>query len=229
MAESESGQEKTEQATPKKLEQAMESGQFARSKEVNTLGLIIGAMLVLTIMAPKMVETLQFFMSSIFQQLATLRMTPESFVGYFGHFMLTAGTLILPVMLMALFAALLCAGAQSGMRVSPKAIEPKFTKLNPLNGFKRMFSSESFAKLAVSLMKFVVIFGFTYPVIKEVLNDPIFYTSTDIQHQYLHFDDQRVDHVSSLALYPGWIYLCLPTPSIYNHRPRPCFSHVPGI
>ena len=68
MAESESGQEKTEQATPKKLEKQMESGQFARSKEVNTLGLIIGAMLVLTIMAPKMVETLQFFMSSIFQK-----------------------------------------------------------------------------------------------------------------------------------------------------------------
>ena len=182
MAESESGQEKTEQATPKKLEQAMESGQFARSKEVNTLGLIIGAMLVLTIMAPKMMETLKFFMSSIFQQLATLRMTPESFAGYFEHFMLTAGALILPVMLMALFAALLCAGAQSGMRVSPKAIEPKFNKLNPLNGFKRMFSSESFAKLAVSLMKFVVIFGFTYPVLKEVLDDPIFYTSTDIEH-----------------------------------------------
>ena len=41
MAESESGQEKTEQATPKKLEQRMESGQFARSQEVNTLVLIM--------------------------------------------------------------------------------------------------------------------------------------------------------------------------------------------
>ena len=182
MAESESGQEKTEQATPKKLEKQMESGQFARSTEVNTLVLITAAVMILTLMAPKMMETFQLFTISTFQQLGTLRMTPESFAGYFEHFMLTAGALILPVMLMALFAALLCAGAQSGMRVSPKAIEPKFTKLNPLNGFKRMFSSESFAKLAVSLMKFVVIFGFTYPVIKEVLNDPIFYTATDIEH-----------------------------------------------
>ena len=143
MAENESGQDKTEQATPKKLEQLMESGQFARSREVITLVLIMGAMLVLTMMAPKMVETFQLFMTSIYQQLGTLRMTPETFVGYYRHFMLTAGTLILPVMLMALFAGLLSAGAQSGMRVSPKAIEPKFSKLSPWSGFKRMFSSQS--------------------------------------------------------------------------------------
>jgi|TARA_B100000959_G_scaffold247682_1_gene274145 flagellar biosynthetic protein FlhB len=182
MAENESGQEKTEQPTPKKLQQLMESGQFARSREVNTLVLMIGAMLVLTIMAPKMVDTFRSFMTSVYQQLGTLNMTPESFIGHFGHFMLTAGTLILPVMIMAMFAALLSSGAQSGMRVSPKAIEPKISKLSPLSGFKRMFSSQSFAKLAVSLLKFMVIFGFSYPVIKEVLNDPIFYTSTDIQH-----------------------------------------------
>jgi|TARA_B100001971_G_scaffold212866_1_gene244211 flagellar biosynthetic protein FlhB len=182
MAESESGQEKTEQATPKKLEQQMESGQFARSTEVNTLALMIGATLILTMMAPKMIDTFRLFMTNLYQQLGTLSMTSESFTGHFEHFMLTAGTLILPVMIMALFAGLLASGAQSGMRVSPKAIEPKFSKLSPLSGFKRMFSSRSFAKLAVSLLKFLVIFGFTYPVIKEVLDDPIFYTSTDIKH-----------------------------------------------
>ena len=54
MAENDSGQEKTEQATPKKLEQQMESGQFARSREVNTLVLIMAGMMILTLMAPKM-------------------------------------------------------------------------------------------------------------------------------------------------------------------------------
>ena len=182
MAESQSGQEKTEQATPKKLEQRMESGQFARSTEINTLVLMTAAILVLTMVAPKMMQTFQLFTTNVFQQLGTLRMTPDSFIGHFEHFMMTAGTLILPVMITVLFAGLLASGAQSGMRISPKAIEPKFTKLSPLSGFKRIFSSESFAKLGVSLMKFVVIFGFTYPVIKEVLKDPIFYTSTDIWH-----------------------------------------------
>ena len=195
MAESESGQEKTEQATPKKLEKQMESGQFARSREVNTLVLIMAAVMILTLMAPKMMETFQLFMISTFQQLGTLRMTPESFLGHYGHFMLTAGTLILPVMLTVLFAGLLASGAQSGMRVSPKAIEPKFSKLSPWSGFKRIFSSQSFAKLGVSLMKFVVIFGFTYPVIKEVLNDPIFYTATDVRH-LLAFMGETIQNVA---------------------------------
>ena len=57
MAESETGQEKTEMPTPKKLQELMESGQFARSQEVQTLVLLLAALLILTVMAPKMVET----------------------------------------------------------------------------------------------------------------------------------------------------------------------------
>ena len=182
MAENESGQEKTEQPTPKKLEQQAESGQFAKSTEINTLVLLIAAVLVLTFMAPKMIETLRLFMSGIFQQLGTLRITPESFMGHYENFMMTAGLMILPVMAAGVLAGLMGAGSQSGMRVAPKAIEPKFSKVSPKAGFKRIFSSQSVAKLGVSLMKFLVIFGFTYPVIREVLDDPIFYTSTDVGH-----------------------------------------------
>ena len=182
MAENESGQEKTEQPTPKKLEQLGESGQFARSTEINTLVLIVGAMIVLSFTASQIVETMRLFMTGIFQQLGTIRMTPESFMGHYENFMMTAGTMIFPVMITGVLAGLMAAGAQSGMRVSPKAIEPKFSKVSPLAGFKRIFGTQSMAKLVVSLLKFVVIFGFTYPVIKEVLNDPIFYSSTDVWH-----------------------------------------------
>lgn len=182
MAESESGQEKTEMPTPKKLQELMESGQFARSQEVQTLVLLLAALLILTVMAPKMVETFRVYMIGTFQRLGTTQMNYEAFQGHFGHFMVTAGTLILPVMAAGVLGGLIGSGTQSQFRASPKAIEPKFSKLNPLSGFKRIFSSQSLAKLVVSLMKFVVIFGFTYPVLKQVLNDPIFYTSTDLMH-----------------------------------------------
>ena len=78
MAESESGQEKTEMPTPKKLQQLMESGQFARSQEIQTLVLLVAAMLILTIMAPKIVESFRIYMIGAFQQLGTTRVTPES-------------------------------------------------------------------------------------------------------------------------------------------------------
>jgi flagellar biosynthetic protein FlhB len=182
MSESESGQEKTEMPTPKKLQQLMEQGQFARSEEIQTLVLLVAALLILTIMAPKIVETFRIYMIGTFQQLGTIRVTPESWQGIFGQFFITAGTLILPVMIAGFLAGLFGSGSQSRFRPSPKAIEPKFDKLNPLSGFKRIFSSQSVAKLVVSLMKFVVIFGFTYPALKGVLDDPVFYTATDLLH-----------------------------------------------
>jgi len=182
MAESESGQEKTEMPTPKKIQELMESGQFARSQEVQTLILLIAAILVLSFMAPKMVETFRIYMIGTFQRLGTAQITPETFQGIFSHFFITAGTLILPVMGAGLIGGLIGSGSQSQFRASPKAIEPKFNKLNPVSGFKRIFSTQSLAKLVVSLMKFVVIFGFTWPTLKSVLDDPVFYTATDLMH-----------------------------------------------
>ena len=194
MAENESGQEKTEQPTPKKLEQLQEQGQFARSIEINTMVLMTAALLVLTFTIPNIVETLREFMSGIFQQIGTIRMTPESFEGHYRNFMMTAGSMIIPVMIAGVLAGLFAAGSQSGLRVSPKAIEPKFSKISPKSGFKRIFSSQSVAKLGVSVMKFIVLFGFTYPVVKEILNDPIFYTSTDVRH-LLTFMGQTAQNV----------------------------------
>ena len=179
MAQNEQGQEKTEQATPKKLEQLMESGSFAKSMEINTLVLLLAALLVLTFMAPKIMETFRLYMIGIFQQLNTIRMTPETFMDHFTDFFMRAGAVIIPVMIAGVLAGLISSLSQSQMRLTPKAIEPKFSKLSPVKGFKRIFSSQSAAKFVVSLLKFVVIFGFTYPVIKEVLNDPIFHTTTD--------------------------------------------------
>ena len=119
MAESESGQEKTEMPTPKKLQELMESGQFARSQEVQTLVLLLAALLILTVMAPKMVETFRFYMIGTFQRLGTMQMNYEAFQGHFGHFMVTAGTLILPVMAAGVLGGLIGSGTQSQFRASP--------------------------------------------------------------------------------------------------------------
>ena len=82
MAESESGQEKTEMPTPKKLQELMESGQFARSQEVQTLVLLLAALLILTVMAPKMVETFRVYICLLYTSPsprdATLSRMPSS-------------------------------------------------------------------------------------------------------------------------------------------------------
>jgi len=185
MAENEQGQEKTEQPTAKKIKELLEGGQFAKSQEVQTLVLLALALMVLTIMAPKMLETFRLYLVTTIQQMSTMRLTAESFPSFFNHFLSVAGSLILPVMFAGVMAAVIGGGGQSKFQLSPKAIEPKFSKLSPLKGFKNIFSSKSIAKLFVSLAKFVVIFGFTYPVLKGVLDDPVFYSAIDVKHLLL--------------------------------------------
>ena len=143
MAENDQGQEKTEQPTAKKMQELLEGGQFAKSQEVSTLVLLVLALMVFTIMAPRMVETFRLFLVNALQQMSSLRMNVETFPGFFRNFMSVAGSLILPVMFAGVMAGVIGAGSQSKFQLSPKAIEPKFSKLSPLKGFKNIFSRNS--------------------------------------------------------------------------------------
>ena len=182
MAENENGQDKTELPTPKRLQQMMESGQFARSMEIPTVLIVAAGLLVLTIMAPRMVDTLKLYMMAIFSQIGSMTITADSFPAHFARFMTMAGTCILPVMAAAVVAGRISGGMQSKFRISPKALKPKFSKLSPLKGFKNIFSSRSLVKLGTTLAKLVVIFGLTWPVILDTLRNPIFYTTLDLSH-----------------------------------------------
>ena len=139
-------------------------------------------LMVLTIMAPRMVDTLKLYMMAIFSQIGSMTITADSFPAHFARFMTMAGTCILPVMAAAVVAGLISGGMQSKFRISPKALKPKFSKLSPLKGFKNIFSSRSLVKLGTTLAKLVVIFGLTWPVIMDTLRNPIFYTTLDLSH-----------------------------------------------
>jgi flagellar biosynthetic protein FlhB len=207
MAESESGQEKTEMPTPKRLQELMESGQFAKSPEIQTVFLIGMGLLALTMMMPTIMSTFQLYMASIFSQLATLQVTSEGFPQLFANFISMAGICLLPIMLGAFMAGLFGAGLQSRFKFTPKAIEPKFSKLNPLKGFKNIFSTQSLAKLVVAITKFIVIFGFTWPVIRDVMKDPMFSSSTDFNY-VLYFMADTTQSVT-LRVLSGMVLIAL--------------------
>ena len=189
MAESESGQEKTEMPTPKRLQELLESGQFAKSAEIQTVFLLAAGLLILTVMLPKIMVSFKIYMAGTFTKLAVTRVTEQSFPELFASFMGTAAACLLPVMIGAFFAGLMGGGVQSRFQFTPKAIEPKWNKLNPLKGFKNIFSSQSLARLFVAIAKFFVIFGFTYPVIRGVLDDPIFYQAMEFSYLLVFMAD----------------------------------------
>ena len=169
MAE-ESDLEKTEPASPRRLEKAREEGQVARSRELVTFVMLttgVGALWTLGDMIGGHFDSalrngLQFERASAFDA---------------SHMMVQAGTAVLPamqalmpVLLMMLVAALVAPMMLGGWLLSGKSLAPNFSKLNPVAGIGRMFSAESLAELVKTIVKSLLVGGVAWWVISGKLD-----------------------------------------------------------
>ncbi|WP_110708796.1 flagellar biosynthesis protein FlhB [Salinicola sp. CR57] len=160
MAEqNDSDQEKTEPATPRRIEKAREEGQVARSRELATFLLLVSGVLGLWIMGNNLYDELSIVMEQAFlfdHGLAfdTARML--SHVWSMGEHTLIA---LLPLFLLFTVAAILGPTMLGGWLVSAKSLKPQLSKLNPLKGLKRMFSTQALAELAKAIAKSVLVGG----------------------------------------------------------------------
>jgi len=179
MAE-ESDLEKTEPASPRRLEKAHEEGQVARSRELVTFVMLTTAVLGLWVMGKMMSE---HFGSALRNGLQFER--ASAFDG--AHMMTQAGTVIvhglqalMPLMGMMLIAALLAPMMLGGWLLSGAALAPKFSKLNPVAGIGRMFSTETLAELFKTILKSLLVGGVAWwvlssqlPYIMGLMNEPV--------------------------------------------------------
>ncbi|NAX40508.1 flagellar biosynthesis protein FlhB, partial [Vibrio sp. V26_P1S5P106] len=142
MAESD-GQERTEEATPRRLQQAKEKGQVARSKELASVSVLVVGAVSLMWFGDLLARGLYRMMGRLFS------LSREEIFDSSKLFEIIGGTLtglLLPLLLIlvTLFvAALLGAAGVGGISFSTEAAMPKLSKLNPLSGFKRMFGLQS--------------------------------------------------------------------------------------
>ncbi len=162
------GQEKTEQATPKKLKESREKGTVAKSMEINSLAIFTTGLLLLYFSQQFLSSQVSSLAKQIFGTLDTLTININTFqemaFSGFMFFVITVAPIFVGLFIIAGIASI----SQIGLKFSAKALAPKFNKLNPLSGIKRVFfSSSSSMELAKSLVKLFVIGGFTYLVIKD--------------------------------------------------------------
>jgi len=155
--ESDRGQERTESATPKRLREAREKGQIARSRELNTMVLVLasaGGMLFLGAsllrgLGDLMRESLNLTRSAAFDAGAG----PQAFM----HAVVEVLVRFAPLGLIMVFAALLAPLALGGWSFSPEALGFKWDRLDPVRGFGRLLSLRSLMELLKSLAKFVLL------------------------------------------------------------------------
>lgn len=163
--------EKTEKPTPRKLEKAKEEGQVAKSQELNTAFTLLASFL-----------TLYFIFKSFFDELMkkmiqslTLQGIPQINQINFNYILMEnfyfIARIVGPILIAAAIIGSLISFLQVGPMFTPKLIQPKFSKINPIEGFKRLVSLKSIVELLKSLAKALVITFLAYLQIKNFLPD----------------------------------------------------------
>ena len=157
------GGEKTEPATQKKLNDARKEGQVAKSREIaNGMGLL-ALFLVLKIWTGNMgisfLETFQAIYNKIPQVTRLLEGTSpmREMTTLLKHAAIQLVTIILPILLIGMVVAFACDYAQVKWKPTTKPLQPKFSKLNPIKGFQKIFSANSLVELLKSIIKIVLI------------------------------------------------------------------------
>jgi len=162
----ESGGEKTEDPTSRKLSKAREEGQVAKSVEIPSVFVLVAGVISLYASAFYMYNNLisVFHFNFHFEKIPVL--TDVDVVRLLIYHTQKIIFTCVPVMVAIILAALISNFAQVGFTVSWKAIEPKFSRLDPINGFKQKFSSRAVVEFVKTLIKVVIISMVAYYSIK---------------------------------------------------------------
>ncbi|RAU40707.1 MULTISPECIES: flagellar biosynthesis protein FlhB [unclassified Pseudomonas] len=157
MAESESGQDKTEDPTDKRKREAREKGEIARSKELNTVVVMIVGAAGLLAFGGSMAEMMMQLMRDNFIISREALLDERSM----GLMLMASGKAALlsatPLLVALTIAALIGPISLGGWLFAAGSLAPKFSRLNPLAGLKRMVSPKSLIELLKSLAKFVIV------------------------------------------------------------------------
>ena len=156
MAE-DSGQEKTEDPTPKRLKEAREKGDIPRSKELNTTVLLMVAAAAVLVFGAKAISDLGAMMIDSFSLSQEEAFDTKYLIINFGAALFDALWAVLSFMLVVLVAAFVGPISLGGWNFSTQAIAPKGSRMDPLAGLKRMFSLKALVELSKALGKFIIV------------------------------------------------------------------------
>ena len=168
-----SDQEKTEQATPKRLQEMREKGQVAKSREVPSAAILIASLLIFYFLGSAMIKDVMELMEWSFANSARFELQSGNFNWMLLELFRRGLKIVAPLFVALMAVGLLSNIAQVGFLFSTKAIAPKFSKLDPLKGFGRMVSKQALVELIKSLFKIAVVGCVTYFTVKDELDQII--------------------------------------------------------
>lgn len=197
--------QKTEAPSEKRLRDAMEQGEFARSQELGVVCGLAAGLMALSFGATEAARHVADYSAQLFARLHTVRFQS----GELPIPLIEAGRLValvlIPVLVACALAALLSGGFQSGFNLTPKALGFKPEKLNPLSGLQRIFSQRALVHGLVDFTKMLAVGFSLWVALRELLADPIFTTPVEVAYLGSFMRESALGLLSRLVLVLGVI------------------------
>lgn len=180
MAESDAG-ERTEEATPRKREEARKKGQVVRSRELTTAAVTIGGAVGMMAFGGGLAQMFEQLIERNFRQAGAHLDAPEHMLLAFGDSLSTAMWALMPFLALLFVFGLAGSIAIGGLSFSGESIQPKFEKLSPARGLKRMFGPQAAMELLKSIGKFLVVGIFVALVLMKYADDFLTLSRGDVR------------------------------------------------
>lgn len=191
--------EKTEDATPKRREDARKKGQVARSNEVNSAFIILASFLALKLMAANIYEELTALMRYVFGEFLLQPLTADGFYQLFLQLGLVFFRSVGPLLLVVAVVGVGINFLQVGFSFSLQPLQPDFERLNPISGLQRLVSKRVLVELAKSLAKVAVIGYFIYKFIRREMDILPGAANVDLQQSAAHFGELIIDLANQIG------------------------------
>ncbi len=159
-------QDKTERASSKRREKAREEGQVAKSMDLNAAAVLGLGFLSIYMMGPFMANKIMELMRHTMTNAPEIALSDPTFITVFGDSLLKFFILLGPLFALLMVVAFAVNVAQVGFKITPKALEAKFEKLDPIKGTKKIISMKSLVKFFKDSIKLTVIGIVAYKTIE---------------------------------------------------------------
>jgi flagellar biosynthetic protein FlhB len=163
------GGDKTEKATPKKRKDARKKGQVFQSREISTAMVLMFVFVTLRIYGSTIYAEITAYMKKVLTEYPKMDdfYMPDILLRAFIDSVIVFFKITGPLLAVALIAWLVASYAQVGVLFTLEPLKPKFDRINPISGFKRMFSLRGLVELAKSVLKVSIIGYVSYAYINS--------------------------------------------------------------
>lgn len=171
MAENDQDQERTEEATSRRRDEAREKGQVARSQELVSVGILVACLIYFYFGTSGLLKNVMELMTSGFRTAGQMTLTPDSLISLFSDYIFKGFIIVAPIMVSVFVAAVLGNVLQIGFMFSSESVSPQFSKIDPIKGFQRLFSLRSIVELVKSILKVCIVGLVAYLVVKNEIDN----------------------------------------------------------